>query len=335
MKGKNKYIFAVTAAAGLLLIILDSQTAMAGAKTGIDLCIRTVIPALFPFFFLTGIITGTLSDPLGRIFRPISKICKIPEGAESILVLGLLGGYPIGAQAVYNGYAAGYISKNDARRMISFGNNPGPAFIFGMVGCLFDKTLVPWIIWCIIIVTAIITAIIQPTYSHFSCKVIQKIKTNHMETAIKAMAKVCGWVIIFRILITIFSRWFLWMLPAEISIIIIGFMELSNGVASIVELNNPVFQFCCTCAMLSFGGICVCMQTAGVAGPIISRQYLFGKLFQTSLTIPLSYLISLAIFHEHIHLLGTVICALSLIFASCMGYYLRKNNTGNYSTNDI
>ena len=38
---------------GMLALILDGRTAIEGARQGIGLCLRTVIPSLFPFFVLS------------------------------------------------------------------------------------------------------------------------------------------------------------------------------------------------------------------------------------------------------------------------------------------
>ena len=51
---KRKWIVSLAAAAGILVLILDSRTALAGAAQGLSLCLKTVIPSLFPFIFLSG-----------------------------------------------------------------------------------------------------------------------------------------------------------------------------------------------------------------------------------------------------------------------------------------
>ena len=43
---------------GLLILILDGGTAIEGVRTGINICIRTLIPSLFPFMVLCGLING-------------------------------------------------------------------------------------------------------------------------------------------------------------------------------------------------------------------------------------------------------------------------------------
>ena len=45
---------------GMLLLILDSGTALEGAKEGLVLCVSSVIPALLPFWVLSSLLTGSL-----------------------------------------------------------------------------------------------------------------------------------------------------------------------------------------------------------------------------------------------------------------------------------
>ena len=46
---KRKHLQAFVAGIGFLVLIFDSRLAVEGARAGLDLCIRTVIPSLFPF----------------------------------------------------------------------------------------------------------------------------------------------------------------------------------------------------------------------------------------------------------------------------------------------
>ena len=88
------------ALAFLLLLILDAGTAAEGMRSGITLCLRTVIPSLFPFFVCSMVLNGSLTGQPFHALRPLSRFCRIPRGSEALLLTGLLGGYPVGAQAV-------------------------------------------------------------------------------------------------------------------------------------------------------------------------------------------------------------------------------------------
>ena len=123
----------------MIVMILDSKRALIGAQEGVSLCIRSVIPSLLPFLFFSSILTEGTRCANAVITRPLSWLWRIPKGAESILLVGLLGGYPTGAHSVTSAYEQGRISKTTAQRMLSFCNNCGPAFIFGILGNFFEK----------------------------------------------------------------------------------------------------------------------------------------------------------------------------------------------------
>ena len=137
----------IVAALALLLLILDSRTALQGAREGLDLCFRSVVPSLFPFLVLTGMLTSSVSGLKLVFLRPLGRWMGIPQGAEGIFLTGILGGYPAGAQSVHQAYKAGQLTKEDARRMMAFCNNAGPAFLFGILGSHFEKTGILWILW--------------------------------------------------------------------------------------------------------------------------------------------------------------------------------------------
>ena len=66
---------------GMILLILDGKTAVAGAQEGITLCLKTVIPSLFPFFILSAVVIQSGNVPgLGGIRR----VFGLAEGMESL-----------------------------------------------------------------------------------------------------------------------------------------------------------------------------------------------------------------------------------------------------------
>ena len=148
MKKQNLRI-AIAAAVAMLVLILDSRTALAGASEGISICLNTLIPSLFPFILLSILLAGSLSGQEIPILRPATKHCRIPKGTESLLAIGFLGGYPVGAQNVALLHRAGQLSDQQATRMITICNNAGPAFIFGILGSMFSSCAVPWLLWMI------------------------------------------------------------------------------------------------------------------------------------------------------------------------------------------
>ena len=137
----------------MLICILDFKTAFAGAAEGVNLCLTVLIPSLLPFMILASILIQSLGQ---RSVGKLGKILKIPSGAESIFLVGLLGGYPIGAQCLSRKYTEDDLSKDEAQRMLAFCNNAGPAFIFGMGSNLFENPYICWLIWGIHILSSIL-----------------------------------------------------------------------------------------------------------------------------------------------------------------------------------
>lgn len=293
MKDKKRYVIILTALA-MLFVVLDAKTAIQGGQDGIMLCLRTVIPSLFPFIFLSGIIVNYAEQFSLPFLRPVCKLLGIPKGNESLLFISIIGGYPIGAQAIYTAYKNGNLSRENAHRLLGFCNNAGPAFIFGMGAVLFPTPLLCWVAWGIHIVSALLVGTFLP-HKHYelSQSSIKQLKSipKILEESVKTMGIISGWVILFRVLIFILNRWVLWVLPAEISLWIIGILELTNGCSYIQAIPDTAWKFIIFCTLLGFGGICVGIQTKSVTRELNTGLYFPGKLLQGLLSFLFSFLI--------------------------------------------
>lgn len=281
----------ITVAAGaflMLLLILDSETALAGASQGLSVCIRTVIPSLFPFFLLSGILTGarmTVSSPKGSL---LSRVFHIPSGSGGLLIPAFLGGYPLGAQAVTQSHNRGLLSQPQARRLLGYCSNCGPAFLFGICGSLFTRRYLPWVLWLIHISSAAFVAGLLPQSPDQRPPEIAgppRESKGLMEAALSAMGGVCGWVIVFRCLLALLERWFLWYLPPVIQVTVWGLAELANGCLALTQISSEPLRFVLASAFVSFGGLCVLLQTATVTKPLGLGLYIPGKLLQTALSL--------------------------------------------------
>ena len=269
---------------GMMILILDSKTALQGTYEGVELCVKTVIPSLFPFFVLSIALTASMAGSPVRLLAPLSRLCGIPSGAESILLTGFLGGYPIGAQCVAQSWQSGQLSKEDAHRMLGFCSNAGPAFIFGITGSLFESPLIPWSLWIIQIVSAIFVGMILPGKSHKHMKNKSESALSAsgvLNRAIGAMAGVCGWVILFRMIIAILRKRVIYGMPTEAQVLITGILELTNGCCNLNGIESDVVRYVLCSTFLSFGGICVAMQTASATAQLGIGQYFRGKVLQS------------------------------------------------------
>lgn len=279
------------AAAAMLVLILDSRAATRAATEAVQMCIRTVIPALFPFFLLSGYITGSLRS--GKTAALIGRLFHMPANCGGILLSGLLGGYPVGAKLASQEYRSGAISKDAADRLLWFCSQAGPSFLFGMAATQMGSPSYGWLLWGIQILSAISVAWILPRKEFPGRKISEHkpIRWNDaMGSAIQAMASVCGWVIVFSVVIQFLKRWILWLLPESAQILVCGLLELTNGCLMLSGVENVPLRFLLAVIMMNFGGICVFMQTSSVAEGLDPAGYFLGKCLQTLFAILLAFI---------------------------------------------
>ncbi len=297
---KRRMIPPALCAVGMLLLILDSRQAASSAREAIELCTRTVIPSLFPFFLLSGWMARS--------------------GGGNLIFSGLFGGYPVGAQALAQAQAAGSVDRDRANRMLGWCSQAGPSFLFGIAGAQFPSMGYGWCLWAIQLLSALSVGLILSPGSG--------VKTGHravtarhpdvMVPALRAMGSVCGWVVVFRVIIGFLQRWFFFFLPDMAKILISGLLELTNGCLMLESIPDLHLRFLLCLIFLNFGGVCVVLQTISVAGNLDIRYYLTGKLLQTGFAVLYGLL-----FLGH---WGAVL-PLSLIFSPLLYRRIRKNSS--------
>ena len=252
---------------GMLVLILDSPTALSGAAKGVELCLRTLIPGLFPFFILSGLLTASL-----------------PRGG--LAVAGILGGYPVGARNAAQSYRTGQLSKVDAERTAVIFNCPGPAFIFGVAGQLFSPGRTA-MLWAVYLTSTAILWMLLPKAHHSPAVSKSTTLPESMSSALNAMASVCGWVVLMRTLLAVLDRWVLWILPDWSRAVVSGILELTNGMLMLGAVEENL-RFVLAAGMLGFGGVCVGLQAMGVAKGLSLKRYFPGKILQCCVCVILS-----------------------------------------------
>lgn len=299
MKAGFKQLQIIISILIMIVLITNTSTAIQGAYEGIEVCIRTVIPALFPFFIVaTHLNTSLLGYPI-PLLHPIIKILNIPAGGDSLLLLGLIGGYPVGAQLVSQAYHSQQISKRTSRILLGYCSNAGPAFIFGIAGQLFTSVHIPIILWGAHIISALMTGILLPRpnneYMHWD-GTEESSMTSALKKSLHICAIVCGWIIIFKVILS-YMEILLKNCPSSlVKILIAGFLELSNGCLLLAEIPSATLRFILCSAFLSFGGLCVIFQTLSAVDSIGLGLYIHGKIIQTAISIGTSTVMSFFLF---------------------------------------
>ena len=120
----------------LLCLLLTAPTRYAEAcMQGIALWAKAVLPVLFPFLVLTGLLTKLgAAQKLADRLSPLTKKIGLPGCAAYCLLVSLLSGYPVGSRTVADLYRGGAVTREEARRMSVLCSTSGPMFLVGSVG---------------------------------------------------------------------------------------------------------------------------------------------------------------------------------------------------------
>ena len=124
----------------LILLVIFQLEFSNSVASSLDLCLKSVIPALFPFLIVSYIITET-SIPNNYFTLFLSKLFNISPQSVPAYISGILCGYPIGGKMALELFEKGKIGKNEKDRLLIFANNSGPGFIIGMVGGVLFKSI--------------------------------------------------------------------------------------------------------------------------------------------------------------------------------------------------
>lgn len=297
-------------------MMIFSSSAIAGASTGLSLCIELVVPTLLPFFVLSNLLC-LLGFPsyLGRSISPITiPLFGVSGDGMAAFILGITGGYPLGASAVSQMYTAENISRDDAHKLLLFCNNTGPAFIIGMAGIsIFRSASIGLLLYVVHIVSALIIALLlcRNTNSaraprlHISALPLSSAITLSMRRAIVSAAMISGFVIFFSMLTALLSDMgvftavtgFIYnhspMSIGQCDAIVLGIVELSSGITALSGFEVSAGNLAVTAFILGFGGICVLFQTCAVlAETDLSMSYcVIGKILHGVLSAGMVYLV--------------------------------------------
>ena len=212
----------------------------------------------------------------------LGHILSFPAGWESVFVLGCIAGYPVGAQCVCQGYAAGALNEDDARRMIPLCCNCGPSFLFGIVASVLESVSLAAAVWMVCVLSSFLTALLisgKPSKGD-ALPLTPLSLPQAVQRGCKAMISVCAWIILGKVVLSF--------LPD--GIILSGLLEMTNGCLNLVRVCDGPFGFVLACVFCAFGGICVCLQVYSLCdeAEISGKGYLGCKLIQAILAAGLA-----------------------------------------------
>ena len=302
LRGAAALLFPVFFGAALLFF---PDVSAAAAREGVTLCLQTVLPSLFPFFVLSSLLVQSdvprlLSRAMAGVMYPLFGV----SGAgASALILGLLGGYPVGARTVAELYGRGEIAREEAEQLLAFCNNSGPGFFLGVCGtAVFGSARAGMYLYLIHVGAALVTGILLrrdlglPRRKAVSRQRAPFDLAAAVQGSFAAVGSVSAFVIFFMVLLRLLS-----LVPALAALpplpraALFGFVEMTNGVNAL-PATRAGFVLCA--AIMNWGGLSVQAQTrALLAGSALSaRRCVIGKAVQALAGVPLALLAAQRLF---------------------------------------
>ena len=298
-------------------LIFASDQVIEACRYGLSLCCELIIPSLFPFFLIS-ILMNRLGLPrmLGQLISPLSRLLFGVSGTGgTAFVMGLCGGYPLGAAYIADMYGSGSVSRDEAERLLGFCNNSGPAFLIGAIGTgLFSSVKAGLFLYMTHILAAALTGLVlrallgaetEPEWHEkgSSPAAFSPAFTETVKQAVVSVLNVCGYVICFTVLVglldadgffsLIIGR-LSWLSGAELHWVrafLTGILELGSGVGQMRGLALLPENLALAAFLVGWGGISVHYQTmAQIAGTGLEGKYHFaGRLMSGSIGAVLAY----------------------------------------------
>ena len=295
-------ILACLCLCGLLVWFLaGSDHVRAVMQEGLALCARSVIPSLFPFMVVTSLL---LSLGLGELAAPwlaglMEPLFRVPGAGSAALLLGLIGGYPIGAQTAAQLYRGGLTTREEAERLLAFCNNSNPVFLISVLGVgVFGSVRAGVWLWLIHVLSALLTGLVfrgggKPASRQgltrrppFRAVGFAEAFTGAVRSSLAGILSVCAFVVFFYVLAHPLTA-----MGGRLGAVLVAVLELFSLTPL---LTADAFGFLLAAAAAGWGGLSVLCQTLAVleGSGLRLRNCLLGKVVQSAFSLLLAALLA-------------------------------------------
>ncbi|MBO7326140.1 MAG: hypothetical protein J6U74_01350 [Clostridia bacterium] len=264
-----------------------------GTKKGLAIFSSSVLPAIFPFVFLSTLISKTnIIDKLSKAFsRPVKALFGASPYGAYVLFSALISGYPVGAVTTLELYEKGLISSEEAKSYIPFSSTASPIFILATIGgAMFQSTT----IGVIILISHYTATLLNGILWHFIRKKEQRhgrcdddnsklsrtcsqacahtltcerdnnnenIISDAVVKAVASMLAVGGYIVLFGLVVDTVSLFpFFYNLPNAVKSVLFALIEMSRGVAEARMVGDKWLAIALSAFAVTFGGVSVNLQ---------------------------------------------------------------------------
>lgn len=275
---KRKVLKSLPAAVLLVaaMVCLLSSPAKYGRSIldGVSLWAICVLPATFPFLFLTALFTRlSLFESISERLSPFfSKTFKVSGAGGCAALLSAVSGYPVGARSVLDLFESGRIDENETFRLACLASTSGPMFLVGAVGSgMFSSPTLGWImlachffgVWSVCFCMKFFGK--APKVSHGLFMKDGNALYDSLYHSVISILCVGGAIALFYS----FSEMLLTVLPPLPPFgegLVRGLMEMTAGCKAFSATPSPL-SAAISCFLVTFGGMCVLTQQLAFLTP--------------------------------------------------------------------
>lgn len=249
----------------MLCIFKMPDAVTIGVTEGLKICFNVILPSLFPFMILSAYTVKSESlSFLYKIFYPFTKfILRQPLCTVPVVIMGLVGGFPVGTKMASLLLEKGQITKNQAQRLCMFCVNGGPAFVITAVGVnMLGSSKAGVIIFVSLCISSLLLGFATSFFDDKKNTEIHIVNSAQSPLAalsasvtdgVQSILGICAWVVLFSGLTECLKS-------IDISdgaySGIVSVLEVTKGCTLIAgEMGIPVLA-----AAIGFGGFCVHCQ---------------------------------------------------------------------------
>lgn len=309
---KNRYfniIIIIVSIFFLTQLLINRTLVFDTVGFSLNIWITSLLPSLFPFFVISDILNSyNVIYYIPKFIKNFfCRLFNISYNCLFVFLISMLSGFPSNARNIKMMYNNNKISKNEAEHLLLFTHFSNPMFILGTLVVIFydNSSLGGLILISHYLPNFIIGFMFRknnyPTYNYNinikNCNNFGLIFTKSIKSSLDSILLILGTLTVFLIISSIIIN--LLNLNSINCLLLKSILEVTSGLKYLSDLNvnNKVFLMMSSC-ILSFGGFCVHMQVINeLNGTDIGyRNFFVGRIFQTILSLLISYLICLLAF---------------------------------------
>lgn len=292
----------------LALFLKNSSVAATAISEGVRLCVKTLIPSLFPLMVASELFCESgMIQRFGRLLeRPFRALFGLRGDAACAALLGLIFGFPVGTKCAVSLYRSGALSEKEFSRVLAFSTQPSAAFlIYTVGGVMFQSTRFGL---CLSLSTILSATAVQLCLRERKKDTSQKgvclpapatlpsfgdALAAAVSGAALALLSICAFVVFFSALVECLAY-----LSASLSLspcaeaLLFGVFELTGGASHASLCSQSLAPALCALSV-GWGGLSVHFQLLHLVGgeKFSKRTYFLTKLAQGVLNIPIFLLL--------------------------------------------